>query len=74
MYFLRGELPWQGLKVKSKEDRYKRILEKKKETSSEELCRGYPHEFYQYVEYLSFVLVPQIIHSFLSEKMTFINE
>ena len=51
MYFLRGSLPWQGLKVKSKEDRYKRILEKKKETSSEELCRGYPHEFYQYVEY-----------------------
>ena len=51
MYFLRGELPWQGLRVKSKEDRYKRILEKKKETSSEELCEGFPQEFYQYVEY-----------------------
>ena len=51
MYFLRGELPWQGLRVKSKEDRYKRILEKKKETSSEELCVGFPREFYQYVDY-----------------------
>ena len=51
MYFLRGELPWQGLKVKSKEDRYKKILEKKKETSSQELCDGYPEEFYKYVEY-----------------------
>ena len=51
MYFLRGSLPWQGLKVKSKEDRYKKILEKKKETSSEELCKDFPHEFYQYVEY-----------------------
>ena len=51
MYFLRGELPWQGLRVKSKEDRYKRILEKKKETSTEELCVGFPEEFYQYVEY-----------------------
>ena len=51
MYFLRGELPWQGLRVKSKEDRYKRILEKKKETSSEELCAGFPIEFYKYVEY-----------------------
>jgi serine/threonine protein kinase len=51
MYFLRGELPWQGLKVNNKEDRYKKILEKKKETSSSELCRNYPQEFYQYVEY-----------------------
>ena len=51
MYFLRGELPWQGLKIKSKEDRYKRILDKKKETSSEELCAGFPQEFYNYVNY-----------------------
>ena len=51
MYFLRGELPWQGLKVRSKEDRYKKILEKKKETSSEELCSGFPDEFKQYVHY-----------------------
>ena len=51
MYFLRGELPWQGLKVKSKEDRYKKILEKKKEVSSEELCKNFPHEFFEYVDY-----------------------
>ena len=51
MYFLRGNLPWQGLKVRSKEDRYKKILEKKKETSSQELCRDFPYEFYEYVEY-----------------------
>ena len=51
MYFLRGNLPWQGLKVRSKEDRYKKILEKKKETSSEALCKDYPHEFFEYVDY-----------------------
>ena len=51
MYFLRGDLPWQGLKVKSKEDRYKKILEKKKDTSSEDLCKNFPHEFYKYVDY-----------------------
>ena len=51
MYFLRGNLPWQGLKVRSKEDRYKKILERKKETSSEDLCRDFPHEFFEYVEY-----------------------
>ena len=51
MYFLRGSLPWQGLKIKSKEDRYKKILSKKKETSSEELCKGFPEEFKEFVEY-----------------------
>ena len=51
MYFLRGGLPWQGLKIRSKEDRYKKILAKKKETSSEELCKGFPEEFKEFVEY-----------------------
>ena len=51
MYFLRGDLPWQGLKVRSKEDRYKKILEKKKDTSSEELCKNFPQEFLKYVDY-----------------------
>ena len=51
MYFLRGNLPWQGLKIKSKEDRYKKILDKKKETTSEELCKGFPDEFREFLEY-----------------------
>ena len=51
MYFLRGNLPWQGLKIKNKEDKYKKILKKKKETSSKELCLNFPNEFYEYVEY-----------------------
>ena len=51
MYFLRGNLPWQGLKIKSKEDRYKKILDKKKETTSELLCKNFPDEFREYLEY-----------------------
>ena len=51
MYFLRGNLPWQGLKVRSKDDRYKKILEKKKATSTEDLCRDFPQEFFEYVDY-----------------------
>ena len=51
MYFLKGVLPWQGLKVDKKEDRYKKIYEKKKLTSAEELCFGCPciySIFYKY--------------------------
>ena len=51
MYFLRGKLPWQGLRVKNKEDRYHKIMEIKKETSPSLLCHGYPKEFKKYVEY-----------------------
>ena len=51
IYFIRGNLPWQGLKLKSKEDRYKKILEKKKEVSTEELCSECPREFFEYVDY-----------------------
>ena len=44
-YLLRGGLPWQGLKIKTKENKYKNILEKKKEISSAELFKGFPSEF-----------------------------
>ena len=37
--------------MKSKEDRYKKILEKKKETSSSDLCAGYPVQFKDFIDY-----------------------
>ena len=51
IYFLRGSLPWQGLHVHKGEDRYKKILQKKRGTSAEELCKGFPNEFTQYINY-----------------------
>jgi casein kinase 1 len=42
MYFLRGSLPWQGLKFHRKDDKFKKIYEVKKSTSTEDLCKGYP--------------------------------
>ena len=51
MYFLRGRLPWQGIPVRNKEERYRKIMNKKKETSAEELCRGFPQQFTDYVNY-----------------------
>ena len=51
MYFLRGSLPWQGLHVHKGEDRYKKILTKKRGTTADELCKGFPNEFAKYIEY-----------------------
>lgn len=51
MYFLRGSLPWQGLKAGNKKQKYERISEKKVSTSIEALCRGYPTEFASYFHY-----------------------
>lgn len=51
MYFLRGSLPWQGLKAGNKKQKYEKISEKKVSTSIEALCRGYPTEFSSYFHY-----------------------
>ena len=62
IYFLKGNLPWQGLKAKNKDDRYKKILQKKIECSSSDLCYGLPNEFERYVEYtknLEYIEEPQ---------------
>ncbi|KAL9242101.1 hypothetical protein vseg_016136 [Gypsophila vaccaria] len=51
MYFLRGSLPWQGLKAGTKKQKYEKISEKKVNTTIEVLCRGYPTEFASYFHY-----------------------
>ena len=51
LYFLRGNLPWQGMLVRNKEERYSKILEKKRLTTAEELCKGFPKEFCTYIDY-----------------------
>ena len=44
MYFIRGSLPWQGLKANTKKQKYERIMDRKMSTSTEQLCKGYPCE------------------------------
>ncbi|KAJ8773966.1 hypothetical protein K2173_009397 [Erythroxylum novogranatense] len=51
IYFLRGSLPWQGLKAGNKNKKYEKISEKKVSTTIETLCRGYPTEFASYFYY-----------------------
>jgi hypothetical protein len=42
MYFCRGELPWQGMRAKTKKEKYQKIMEKKIATTPDELCKNYP--------------------------------
>jgi casein kinase 1 epsilon len=51
MYFLRGSLPWQGLKAGTKKQKYDKISEKKMLTPIEVLCKSYPSEFISYFHY-----------------------
>jgi len=53
MYFLRGSLPWQGLKANTKKQKYLRILERKQQTHTDLLCLNYPSEFKEYFAHCS---------------------
>jgi hypothetical protein len=44
IYFLRSTLPWQGLKVATKKQKYDRIMEKMT-TPTDLFYRGFPNEF-----------------------------
>lgn len=51
-YFLKGSLPWQGLKANTKRQKYEKILEKKARTSVDMLCQGLPAEFKTYFDHV----------------------
>ena len=42
LYFLRGSLPWQGVRAGNKHEKYQKIMEKKMSTPEEVLSDGYP--------------------------------
>ncbi|XP_048623494.1 casein kinase 1-like protein 8 isoform X1 [Brassica napus] len=52
MYFLRGSLPWQGLRAGTKKQKYDKISEKKRLTPVEVLCKSFPSEFTSYFLYV----------------------
>ncbi|KAJ2618017.1 Palmitoylated plasma membrane-bound casein kinase [Coemansia sp. RSA 1365] len=45
MYFLRGSLPWQGLKAATNKQKYEKIGERKQQVGVRELCESFPPEF-----------------------------
>ncbi|XP_061719481.1 casein kinase I isoform X7 [Cydia pomonella] len=52
MYFLRGSLPWQGLKADTLKERYQKIGDTKRATPIEVLCEGHPEELATYLRYV----------------------
>ena len=51
IYFLKGTLPWQGLKAKNAQKKYRMILEKKQQVSIAQLCQGCPSQFAEFLAY-----------------------
>jgi casein kinase 1/casein kinase 1 epsilon len=51
IYFLKGELPWQGLKGSTKSRRANAIYDVKKNCKLADLCKDIPVEFAKYVKY-----------------------
>ncbi|CAM4874649.1 unnamed protein product [Rotaria socialis] len=52
MYFLRGSLPWQGLKAETLKERYQKIGDTKRATHIDVLCQNHPEEFSKYLKYV----------------------
>ena len=51
VYFMKGNLPFQGLKAKNNEELYDKIKEKKISVGLEILCQGLPDEFKTFIQY-----------------------
>jgi len=54
MYFLRGGLPWQGLKAATNKQKYEKIGEKKQTTAIKDLCEGFPGTNFLFVHLILF--------------------
>jgi len=52
VFFIKGELPWQNLKAKSRKEKYTKIYQKKKHTVNSELCNFLPDEIKNFVSYI----------------------
>lgn len=51
VYFMKGKLPWQGLKKKKNDDQIKLIGDMKMSTHLKKLCKDIPQCFLEYLQY-----------------------
>ncbi|KAK2158872.1 hypothetical protein LSH36_162g03099 [Paralvinella palmiformis] len=60
VYFLKGKLPWQGIPIGNKREKFHKIKEMKIETPLETLCENLPGEFMTYLTYCRHMRVDDI--------------
>ena len=75
IYFIRGELPWQGIRAESKFEKEQKIMNAKMKVSSEDLCEDLPEEIYNILEYvrsLSFYADPD--YYFILSELSYVIE
>lgn len=71
LYFLRGDLPWMGIKCKTREEKQQKIMELKISHTPDLLCKGFPEELVNYfnvVRELQFETKPD--YDFLKNLLT----
>ena len=52
VYFIKGELPWQNIKAKSRKEKYSKIYQMKKRMVPDELCNFLPEEMKTFLNYI----------------------
>ena len=52
IYFSKGVLPWMGIKAQNKNEKYKKIFEKKIYSTISQLCDKLPKEFIDFIRYI----------------------
>lgn len=51
LYFIKGQLPWQGIPARTKKEKYEKIRDKKLSTQIESLTKNLPEEIGLYLGY-----------------------
>lgn len=77
IYFIKGVLPWQGLDGATKEEKYNKIGDVKRQTTIEELCKDLPMELKVFIDYcygLDFAETPNYALLFKLLEKIFNNE
>lgn len=52
VYLFKGALPWQGIRIANKKQKYARIRDKKQNISLRELCKDMPSQMVEYFRYV----------------------